>query len=200
MEELEDTPDQKNTRSHSLFRTLSEWLIVALVAFVLSFVIRSFVVQAYYIPSSSMYATLRIDDRVLVNKLSYRFGEVSRGDVVVFSKPPNAQGGEQDFIKRIIALPDDLLSFQDGNVYLNGVLQDEPYVAQAPTYPDGQLMDCANNPPATDTCLVPEGMVFVMGDNRQASTDSRVFGPINIDTIVGRAFVKIWPLSDLGGL
>ena len=197
-DEIESTSDQNNTRQQTIFRTISEWIIVLVVALVLSFFLRTFLVQAYYIPSSSMYSTLRTDDRVLVNKLSYRFGEVSRGDVVVFAKPSNAPGEVQDFIKRVIALPGDLLALRDGNVYVNGVIQEEPYVAQAPTFPDGLLMDCANIPQTTDTCLVPEGMVFVMGDNRQASTDSRVFGPINIDTIVGRAFFKIWPLGDLG--
>lgn len=183
-----------------LLRTLTEWLLVAVCALALALLIRTFLVQAYYIPSSSMEDTLREDDRVLVNKLSYRFGDIERGDVIVFSKPANAPGNINDFIKRVIALPGETISFSNGQVLINGEAYDEPYVGRARTYVNGRLMDCANEPPSADVCLVPDQTVFVMGDNREGSTDSRTFGPIEIDSIVGRAFIKLWPLGDMGFL
>ncbi|MCQ3805710.1 MAG: signal peptidase I [Acidimicrobiaceae bacterium] len=206
--ELDDGHDADGTQAlpgeaqppPQLARTMVEWVVVAGFALALALLIRTFLVQAYYIPSSSMADTLHEDDRVMVNKLSYRFGEVGRGDVIVFSKPDNAPGVINDFIKRVIALPGETISFAAGQVLIDGELQTEPYVGSNLTFANGQLLNCANNPPAADRCLVPEGMVFVMGDNREGSTDSRVFGPIDIDSIVGRAFIKLWPLGDIGFL
>lgn len=183
-----------------LIRTLLEWVLVAFFALGMALLIRMFLAQAYYIPSSSMEETLKADDRVLVNKLSYRFGDVGRGDVIVFSKPDNAPGQINDFIKRVIALPGETISFADGGVLIDGVPYDEPYVGNNRTFVNGWLTDCANEAPSLDRCLVPEGKVFVMGDNREASTDSRFFGPIDIDSIVGRAFIKLWPIGDIGFL
>ncbi len=204
--ELDDEQDSDETHAlpgqspaaQELLRTMVEWVLVAVCALALALLIRTFLVQAYYIPSSSMEDTLHEDDRVLVNKLSYRFGDIGRGDVIVFSKPDNAPGSINDFIKRVIALPGETISFADGEVLIEGEPHSEPYVGSNRTFINGRLMDCANNPPSVDTCLVPEGTVFVMGDNREGSTDSRTFGPIDIDSIVGRAFIKLWPLGDVG--
>lgn len=179
-------------------RTLVEWFFLAVCALVLALLIRVFLVQAYYIPSRSMQHTLQEDDRVLVNKLSYRFGDIQRGDVIVFAKPDNTPGETKDFIKRVIALPGETIAFSDGQVLIDGNPYYEPYVDRSITSTSGQLMQCANEPHAVDYCLVPEGTVFVMGDNRESSTDSRTFGPIEIDSIVGRAFIKLWPLGDIG--
>lgn len=195
----DELPDQPRA-AQELLRTLVEWVLVAICALAMALLIRTFLLQAYYIPSSSMADTLHEDDRVLVNKLSYRFGDVGRGDVIVFSKPANAPGQINDFIKRVIALPGDTISFSDGQVLINGEPYSESYVGDNRTFISGQLMDCANDPPSVDYCLVPEGTVFVMGDNREGSTDSRSFGPIDIDSIVGRAFIKLWPLGDVGFL
>ena len=147
-----------------------------------------------------MEQTLQENDRVLVNKLSYTFGDVSRGDVIVFAKPDNAPGTINDFIKRVIALPGETIAFDNGEVLVNGEALTEPYAPPGRTFINGQLMDCANTLPSATYCLVPPGTVFVMGDNREFSTDSRTFGPIDIDTIVGRAFIKMWPLGDLSFL
>lgn len=196
-------PDEQPSQSQAarqLLRTLAEWVLVAGCALAMALLIRMFLVQAYYIPSSSMETTLQENDRVLVNKLSYRFGDVGRGDVIVFSKPDDAPGQINDFIKRVIALPGETISFSDGAVLIEGVPQFEPYVGSNRTFVNGVPMACADSPPAADRCLVPEGTVFVMGDNREASTDSRTFGPIAIDSIVGRAFIKLWPLGDFGFL
>ena len=186
--------------AQELLRTLVEWLLVAVCALAMALLIRMFLVQAYYIPSSSMEDTLHQDDRVLVNKLSYRFGDIERGDVIVFSKPEDAPGEINDFIKRVIALPGETISFANGQVLIDGGSYAEPYVGNTRTFVNGRLMDCANDPPTAHYCLVSEGTVFVMGDNREGSTDSRTFGPVDIDSIVGRAFIKLWPLGDIGFL
>lgn len=196
-DEIHAVPGQSQA-AQELLRTMVEWLLVAVCALAMALLIRMFLVQAYYIPSSSMEATLHKDDRVLVNKLSYRFGDIERGDLIVFSKPDDAPGKINDFIKRVVALPGETISFSNGQVLIEGELYSEPYVGSNRTFINGRLMDCADDPPSTDRCLVPEGTVFVMGDNREGSTDSRTFGPIEIDSIVGRAFIKLWPLGDVG--
>lgn len=180
-------------------RTLLEWVAVAVGALAVALLIKTFLLQAFYIPSGSMEETLHEDDRVIVNKLSYTFGDVGRGDVIVFEKPPQAGGDINDLIKRVIALPGETITLVDGDVYVDGNRLDEPYVGDTPTLPIGIIPDCVNEA-AADRCTVPDDTVFVMGDNRDGSTDSRRFGPIEQDTIVGRAFLKVWPLSDIGFL
>ena len=169
-------------------RNALEWAAIVLGAFAVALIIKTFLIQAFYIPSPSMFPTLREDDRVLVNKLSYDLHDVNRGDLVVFERPPGETDTEiKDLIKRVIALPGDVISeCGDGRVCIDGTPLDEPYV------PDGMVTTNITRQ------TVPEGDVFVMGDNRENSRDSRVFGPIDQDTIVGRAFVRIWPLTDLG--
>jgi signal peptidase I len=139
-----------------------------------------------------MTPTLEVGDRVLVNKLSYKAHDVHRGDLIVFERPPETSNGLEgeikDLIKRVVAVDGDTIEGRDGRVYVNGELIEEPYLE--PGTPTNDL----------DREVVPEGMVFVMGDNRMNSEDSRVFGPIDEDTIIGRAVVKVLPLSDLGWL
>jgi len=191
---------KKPDSAQELLRTLVEWLLVAVCALALALLIRMFLIQAYYIPSSSMEETLHKDDRVLVNKLSYRFGDVERGDVIVFAKPGDVLGDINDFIKRVIALPGETISFSNGQVLIDGETFDEPYLDRPRTFVTRRLKGCANESASTYSCLVPQGRVFVMGDNREGSTDSRSFGPIEIDSIVGRAFIKLWPPGDIGFL
>lgn len=184
--------------------------ILILVALVVAVVIKSFLVQAFFIPSGSMRHTLEIGDRVLVNKLSYTWGEPSLGDVVVFEPPwGQPQVDEpvfealarhvaeslglrspdiEDLIKRVIGVGGETVEVRDNRVIIDGVPIVEPYV-----FPGTQMPDYG---PVT----VPDGHVLVMGDNRDHSKDGRVFGPIPIESIVGRAFVRIWPLDRLGGL
>lgn len=169
-----------------------EWVAVILGGIVIALVVEAFLVQAFWIPSVSMSPTLEVGDRVLVNKLSYRLHDVHRGDIVVFSRPQGTESGPddniKDLIKRVVAVGGDTIEARDGRVYINDELIDEPYL------PAGTRTDDL----ARQT--VPAGKVFVMGDNRTDSQDSRVFGPIDEDTIVGRAFVKVLPLNDLGWL
>jgi signal peptidase I len=193
-----------------LLAVLRETAVLVVLAVLLAVVFKTFLVQAFYIPSGSMEPTLDISDRVLVEKLSYRFGHVQRGDVIVFvhndatpdAPQPNfvarffidlgqAVGitppSDRDFIKRVVGVPGDRISCSGGRLLRNGQSLDEPYLAQ------GTTTDCT---PAT----VPPGKLFVMGDNRNNSQDSRVFGPIERSTVVGRAFVRIWPFGRAGWL
>ena len=184
------TPDRHVRRS--VRRTVLEWVAVIGGGIVIALVVEAFLVQAFWIPSPSMVPTLEVGDRVLVNKLSYRFHDVHRGDVVVFERPPGASNGGdseiKDLIKRVVGIEGDRIETRDGRLYVNRELIDEPYLEP------GVRTDMSE--PVT----VPEGHIFVMGDNRTNSEDSRVFGPVDEDTIVGRAFVKVLPLTDLGWL
>lgn len=177
-------------------RTVVEWGAVVVGAVLIALLVRALVFQPFYIPSSSMVPTLHIGDRVLVNKLSYRFGDVNRGDVVVFSRPEKLQNSSiEDLIKRVIALPGDSVVIKDEHVYLNGQALDESYTAPGSTTNQGPI-ECTDPKP----CIIPDGQVWVMGDNRNNSQDSRWFGPIPQDDIVGRAFLRMWPLGDIGFL
>jgi signal peptidase I len=166
---------------------------VAVVAVIAAVLLRSFVVASYYIPSASMEPTLHgcsgcNNDHILVNKLAYTLHSVRRGDVIVFDRPAEADSvtDEKVLIKRVVGLPGDVLTDRDGTVYLNGQALDEPYVNPAC---NGTQSFPAN--PVT----VPKGDVYVMGDNRCDSLDSRTFGAVPESLIIGRAFIIIWPLG-----
>jgi signal peptidase I len=179
-------------RRHSSTRNTLEWVAVIVGAVVVALLIKTFVVQAFRIPSDSMVPTLIQGDRVLVNKLSYEAHDLNRGDVVVFSRPPGLPAGPgepEDLIKRVIGLPGDELVTRDGDVYVNDRVLNEPYL------PEGTASYGLDQP-----ITVPDDQVFVMGDNRENSTDSRVFGPIESDTVIGRAFMVMWPPGRIGAL
>ena len=162
-----------------------EYLVILLISFALVFgFVRPFVMEAFWIPSGSMIPTLQINDRVLVNKFIYRFTEPERGDIVVFESVDNS---EQDLIKRVVGLPGDEISVRSGKLFVNGEPQEEPYVNQ-------KLPDVSFFAKTT----VPEDHVFVMGDNRANSQDSRVFGPLPEENIEGEAFLRFWPPGRIG--
>lgn len=192
---------RRRRSNRSTIRNLLEWAAVIVGAVLIALVVRTFVFQTFWIPSASMADTLAVDDRVLVNKLSYRFGDVKRGDVVVFKRPPNETGSIDDLIKRVVALPGERVSIRDGSVFVDDQRLDEPYTDGLPTEP---RVGCgAGDTSGIDTRAgleIPEGHVLVLGDNRVDSSDGRCFGPIDEDLIVGRAFVVIWPPSKVGGL
>jgi signal peptidase I len=177
---------KRKRKKESGLRNAVEWVVIIGGAFLVAFVVKTFLIQAFFIPSGSMLPTLHEDDRVLVNKLSYDLHDVHRGDLVVFERPENEAAGQiKDLIKRVVGLPGERIESRDGDVYIDGDLLEEPYLA------DGA--ETTGLEPQT----VPEGHVFVMGDNRGDSMDSRVFHAIDEDLIVGRAFVRVWPLPDL---
>jgi signal peptidase I len=189
-------PGSKKRRSSDKdkVRSIVEWVAVVVGALVVALVVKTFLFQAFYIPSASMEPTLTKGDRVLVNKLSYDLHDVNRGDIIVFELPPDKVGadGIKDLIKRVVGLPGDLIESREGEVFIDGKRLLEPYL------PEGTTTD---SPPITKQ-TVPEGHVFVMGDNRDNSADSRFEnrGPIPIDTIIGRAFIQVWPPTSIGGL
>jgi signal peptidase I len=180
-------------------RWIKEAVIVVVVAVLVAVLLRTFVVQTFFIPSGSMEPTLQIGDRILVNKLSYHLHGVDRGDIVVFSRPPteNCGGPEvNDLVKRVIGLPGDVISVSGGYVYIDGKRLDEawlPSTEQGITVP---------GPPGNSSNLaqpyrVPANDYFVMGDNRTDSCDSRYWGPISKSLIVGKVDVRVWPISSL---
>lgn len=173
--------------------------------------VKTFLVQPFYIPSSSMEPTIAINDRIMVNKLGYQFGDPQPGDIVVFLNPsltpedleetiPEAvirsvleavgvrTRGSDDLIKRVVAIGGQTVGIDDGSVEINGDPIAEPYIAAGSVMAD------------FETVTVPQGHVFVMGDNRSSSLDSRRFGPVPVEEIVGEAVLRIWPLDRLGGL
>lgn len=158
-------------------------------AVILAFGLRTFVAEARYIPSASMEPTLEINDRLIIEKISYRFQEPQRGDVVVFK--PTARLIEQNykeaFIKRIIGLPGDKIEVKGGRVYVDDRPLQEKYIAEEPQYDYGPV-------------TVPEDSYLVLGDNRNNSYDSHSWGFVPRQKLIGKAFVRFWPLNRVGSL
>ena len=178
-------------------KSVVEWTVVLVGAIGLALIIKAFLFQAYYIPSPSMSPTLLEGDRILVNKLSYNLHSVNRGDLVVFSAQEET-AGKDDLIKRVIGLPGEFVTVGDGKMEINGGLLLEPYLPlQTEINSFATPVNCVNRPEETSGCRVPSDHVFVMGDNRSNSRDSRFFGPVPIEDIEGRAFIRIWPFGDI---
>jgi signal peptidase I len=175
-------PTRAVARRRARRRRALEWPFLVAFALVAAFLIRTLAVQTFYIPSGSMHETLLEGDRVLVNKLGYHLHAVHRGDVVVFRRPPDFQVDEDDLIKRVVGLPGETVQGQGRKVLVNGKTLTEPYVEPA-----------CNGTEDFPAVTVPAGHLWVMGDNRCDSSDSRVFGPIDQGLVVGRAFVLVWP-------
>ncbi|MGL5082580.1 MAG: signal peptidase I [Microcoleaceae cyanobacterium] len=159
---------------------------------VLALGIRTFVAEARYIPSGSMEPTLEVNDRLIIDKLGYRFKEPNRGDIVVFSPPDQLKSQYKDaFIKRIIGLPGDTVEVKGGTVYVNGEALPEDYIAELPH---------EDWPPAGIENVVPADSYLVMGDNRNNSYDSRKWGYVPRENIIGRAILRFWPINRMQGL
>lgn len=183
-------------------RRIVKLAVVVALAVVAALLLRSYVVAPYYVPSQSMEPTLHgcphcNDDHVLVEKLSYHFHAPQPGDIVVFNRPPNWHVSDAVLIKRVIGVAGDRITLRHGHVYRNGQRLDEPYVnpqcKQGTTTKDGSTR--AHRYPR-----VKQGEVFVMGDNRCDSADSRFFGDVPTNDIIGRAFLIIWPLKRISTL
>lgn len=170
-------------------RAIRSWALTIVVALAITFAVKTWLYQPYSIPSASMVPTLEVGDRVVVSKLNKDPG---RGDIIVFERPANDPASGPDapdvLIKRVIGLPGDTVSAADGKVYVNGKALREAYL------PRGTVTDMA------EPIDVPPDEYLVLGDNRRVSQDGRVFGPISKDLIVGRAILRIWPLSRFGRL
>ena len=208
------TPPTKRRRSR-LQRLIIEWVLLIAAALTIALLIKTFLFQAFYIPSASMQPTLDVKDRVLVNKLSYDFHDVNRGDIVVFEAPDCARTDDvEDFVKRVIGLPGDTVTADaNGSVLINGRVLKEPYLLDTattsfddstPSEPscrgDAGTKACGVPAGGGPGCVVPASTVLVLGDNRVSSRDGRVFGPIDQDLIIGRVFIRIWPIGDIGFL
>jgi signal peptidase I len=161
-------------------REVLDWVIIIAVAFGASYALRHWVVQPYRIQMSSMETTVFPNDLVMVDKLSYHFHQPRRGDVIIFW-PPGITTGDP-YIKRVIGLPGETVEAKDGKIYVNGKAADEPYL-------HGYVM------PDFSPTPVPQGQLFVMGDNRAVSLDSRSFGTVSTSSIIGRGMFAYWPLK-----
>ena len=177
-------------------RGFLEWISVIGVALAVAIVIRVFLLQQFYISGPSMETTMFSNNRVLVNKLAYRLGEIDRGDVVVFDRaiPNGNEIQHDDLIKRVIALGGETVSISKCVVYIDGVELPEPYLPKR----DTEMTDPADRCSTVDmeAIVLETDEIFLMGDNRPQSFDSRMFGPIKKDLIIGQAFVLLWPLGE----
>lgn len=199
---------ERGDHNQSLGQWFKEITILGVVAVGTAVLLTTYLIQAFFIPSVSMENTLTKDDRVLVNKFTYKFGEPQPGDIIVFASPQGTKApppantpyarfmdkvaiaiglksSEQDLIKRVIAIEGQTIEAKVGLVFVDGRQLVEPYRK--------------NTEPISDIPAqkVPEGHVFVLGDNRTDSRDSRVFGPVPVSSIIGKAFARIWPLERL---
>ena len=182
-------------KPHTAYKSLREWVTVVGIALVIAFLVRGFVLQQFYISGPSMESTMFQNNRVLVNKLSYRLHDIHRGDVVVFDRVTTDGTAVQhdDLIKRVIGLPGDTVSISKCVVSVNGKPTDEPYLNDYDLAQDN--LDDRCRIPEMVLTTVEDGHIFVMGDNRPQSFDSRMFGTIDEKLVVGRAFVIIWPVG-----
>ena len=177
-------------------KSILEWVVVIVGAVGLALLIKAFLFQAYYIPSPSMNPTLFEGDRILVNKLSYKLHSVNRGDLIVFDTPEAS--GEDDLIKRVIGLPGEFVNVEEERIEIDGGLLLEPYLPLSSNIKSfATPVNCVNRPNENYGCRIPDDHVFVMGDNRSNSRDSRFFGPVPIEDVKGRAFIRVWPIGDI---
>jgi len=169
-------------------RRAVEWLVIVAIAVSVALVMRVFVVQTFYIPSPSMSPTLKVGDRILVNKLAYRLHGVGRGDIVVFRRPPSEDCGTPvaDLVKRVIGLPGETISDKNGTLFINGKVLPEPWLPKN---------DANTFTPSFGPVKIGPDSYFVMGDNRNVSCDSRYWGTVNRSLIIGKVEMRIWPLD-----
>jgi len=186
IEPTDETPVLKAPKSRR--RGFIEWVIVLIAAVALSFLVRTFVFQEYFVPSTSMTPTLDIGDRILVNKLSVDFGTVNIGDIVVFKAPPNVKTicGDPvaDLVKRVIGVPGDSLYSRGNTIYVNGKPLDQKWT----------VYKAIGSVPIKPITL-KKNMYYMMGDDHAGSCDSRYWGPVPRSDLIGKVFFKVWPLS-----
>lgn len=162
-------------------KKIFDWVITLVLAVLLSLGVRTYIAEARWIPSPSMLPTLQIGDRLLIEKVSLKLNGISRGDIIVFDAP-TASKLEQVMIKRVIGLPGDTVSIKNSVVYINGTPLEEPYELEKPK-------------DDFKPYKIPENSVFVMGDNRNNSFDSRYWGEVPLNHVIGKALVRFYPLN-----
>ncbi|MCX7921835.1 MAG: signal peptidase I [Clostridia bacterium] len=198
--DLENNSSDVKKGKFKVLREILDWAVTIVIALVIAMLIKAFLFIPIEVKMVSMQDTLFEGQRLIVYKLGYYFSQPKRGDIIIFEHQPGSLKGllkylpipnpqEVDYIKRVIAVPGDEIEIKDGAVYLNGKKLDEPY-AKGVTY----------NFNTDKPIKIPENKIFVMGDNREHSSDSRQFGPIDIDKVRGKAVFRIWPLQEFGGI
>ncbi|MGH9043383.1 MAG: signal peptidase I [Acidimicrobiales bacterium] len=172
-------------------RAAFEWVAIVLIAVLVAFLMRAFVVQTFFIPSASMSPTLKVGDRILVNKLAYKLHGVGRGDIVVFKHPPAEHCGTEvdDLVKRVIGLPGETISDTNGTIFIDAKPLAQPWLPKN---------DPGTFTPSFRAVHIPQNDYFVMGDNRVISCDSRFWGFVPRSLIVGKVEMRIWPPSRVG--
>lgn len=190
-EQDQQSESQEKSTENSLASRIWENVKILGIALVIAVTVRGLIVEPRYIPSGSMLPTLELGDRVVVEKVSYRFNPIQRGDIVVFRTPPQLElfgyDPQQAFIKRVIAEPGQTISVHNKTVYLDGEPLKEDFIAAAPDYD-------------LETLTVPPHNFFVMGDNRNNSNDSHIWGFVPEQNVIGHAIARFWPLNRLGNL
>lgn len=181
-----DGSDSKNSAPYSLKLFIKDIVEVVVPAVILFLIIHTFFLEARYVPSPSMVPTIEVQDRFLSNKTAYWFKEPKRFEIIVF-KPPEAAGSKDDFVKRIIGLPGEKIEVEKGIVYINDQPLTESFISP-------ERVPRADFGPWT----IPEGQLFVMGDNRNNSQDSRYWGTLPIENIKSKAWWRFWPLNRVG--
>ncbi len=184
-----DTDSQATKDKGGWRKTILENVRLVAIALTIALVVRFFIAEPRFIPSPSMVPTLAVGDRLLIDKVSYRLHSPSRGDIVVFEPPPQLQEygyrSSQAFIKRVIGLPGQQVQVSQGRVYVDGEPLIENYILEEPQY-------------EMPLVSVPAGQLFVMGDNRNDSNDSHVWGFLPIENVIGRAALRFWPIDKAG--
>lgn len=195
-------PDEKPSGSARprASKVLRDWVVVIAVALAAALLVRVYVLQQFYISGPSMETTMYTNDRVLVNKLSYRLHDIRRGDVVVFDRVTmnGTSVAHDDLIKRVVGLAGERIEIKACEVWINGKALSEPYLPARDIAQADLSMRC--RVPSMRQITIPEDHVFVMGDNRPESFDSRSFGAIPESLVIGRAFAVVWPLMRVKGL
>jgi signal peptidase I len=185
-------PGSRSRRARGCLFELVETVVLTVLIFL---GIQTFVAQPFQIQQQSMENTLQPDQYVLVDKLTPRWSPYARGDIVVFDPPEELAGaGRVPFIKRVVGLPGDHVELRDGQVFVNDVALDEPYIFEE----DGVPQPTEPSPEGATDWRVPTGELFLLGDHRRESEDSRVFGTIEVSHIIGRAWLRYWPLDTFG--
>ncbi len=182
-----------NSRRSAEKKDSWEWIRALIIAFILAGAVRYFIFAPIVVDGESMMPTLQDRDRMIVNKISYNIGDADRFDIIVFEAPEG-----KDYIKRVIGLPGDKVEYKDDMLYVNGEAIKEPYLEPYKNdLLEGNLTYDFDLTGVTGQTTVPEGHLFVMGDNRQHSKDSRAIGFVPIEKVVGKADVIFWPLNDI---